>query len=116
MTDHWIPCGQSITGSERTIYDVSTQAADERVDLGHDAVLLIQISDTFWVRFAVLEWHYTGDEGPRHTMLFHGEGTAAPNLRECRHVWWGEDGYTFHPPFDVVETALRHLRRWFDGN
>ena len=77
--------------------------------------------DGITVYFAVLELQRgPASDGSTATyrMLFHGSGPAA-SLRECRHTYWGEPdntGYIFYPPFEVIEAALRELRRFFDGN
>ena len=113
----WTLEGKSITRSDCDVYVVADQGATELIDLGRDAVLAVKTSDGFAIRFAVFELHYSDVDGKnaRHTMLLHGEGYAG-DLRECRHIWWGEDGYTFYLDFEIVEAALRELRRWFGGD
>lgn len=115
----WVSCGKSITGDGATVYRVSEQSATHRIDLGHDAWLLVR-EDGIHVEFAVFLLHTGGasDGTPdHHTRLLYGSGPSA-NLRECRHIWWGEpgdSGYTFYLNFEIVEAALRELRRWFNS-
>lgn len=115
----WISCGRSITDGETVVYRVPDQHATHRISLGHDAWLLVQ-EVGIQVEFAVFVFHtgQASDGTPEHhTRLLYGSGPSA-NLRECRHIWWGDpgdSGYTFYLNFEVVEAALRELRRWFKG-
>jgi hypothetical protein len=105
-------------GIDATVYNVAAQEATERINLGNDAWMLVRDLDGLTLEFAVFEMFAlncsdgTPDE---HTMLFHGCGPSGA-LRECRHIWWGDegDGYTFSLNFDLVERAFRELRRWYD--
>ncbi|MGN6107239.1 MAG: hypothetical protein ACTHU0_19180 [Kofleriaceae bacterium] len=112
----WTSCGKG--HGDVDVYAISAQGADEVIHLGRNAILAVKHRDPV-VYFAVFDLHDSDIDGsnPRHAMLMHGEGPGS--LRECRHIWWGEigtDGYTFGLNFAVVESALRELRRWFDGD
>lgn len=121
MSEHWKSCGRIATGSDYDLYVVVDQDADERIKLGTNAWLLVK-TDGIHVKFGVFTFH----DGPatvggrvvdpeRHLLLFHGEGPSGA-LRECRHTWWGENGYVHYPHFATIEAAFRELRRWFDGD
>lgn len=114
MSDHWKPHGKS--HNDLTIYLLDEQVADERIRLTDSAWLLVHDDDGI-VEFAVFEFFMSDADGSnaQHTMLLHGSGPSG-ELRECRHIWWGEDGYTFYLDFAVVEATLKELRRWFDGH
>lgn len=117
MSD-WTPCGKSPTGSDYTLFRLDDQHAHERIRLAdQDAWLLVRESDSI-VEFAVFEFHDSNTDGSKahYMMLLHGSGFSGA-LRECRHIWWGDngDGYTFYLNFKVIEAALAELRRWFDG-
>jgi hypothetical protein len=111
--------GESETGCGYTVYNLAEQTATERIDLGNGAWLLMRDLDGLTLEFAVFQMLCcnASDGSPdEHTLLFHGCGPSG-NLRECRHIWWGEDGdgYTFYLNFDLVERAFRELRRWYDA-
>ena len=122
--DPWKCAGKSITNSDDDVFFLEDQKADELIQLaGADAWLAIKKDGDLIVNFAVFDFFY-GPSSPARTpddrktayvMLLHGSGPSG-NLRECRHIWWGEDGYTYYLNFAVVEAALRELRKWFDGD
>jgi hypothetical protein len=68
-----------------------------------------------WMRFAVLEFYMSNGNGKNvvASCVFHGEG-ATGNLRECRHTWWGDDGYVFYPNGNLIAAAFRALSEFFD--
>ncbi len=118
MSD-WKSSGVSLTGNGYTVYDLAEQDATERISLGNNAWLLVRDVDGLTLNFAMFEL-LTGsisDGTPdEHMLIFHGSGPSG-NLRECRHIWWGEeDGYTHFLNFEHVEAAFRELRRWYDGD
>lgn len=108
----WFPTQVRPPGFDEPAYSVAEQEATERVPLERDGWLLV-FDDDGWIRFAVFEWLAEMDGVTCHSMLLHGEGPAGA-LRECRHIWWGEEGYTFMLNFKLVEQALAALRKWFD--
>lgn len=119
---HWKSCGNDDTGCGDALYIVADQNATERISLGNDAWLLVHVEDGVVVTFAVFEFcmgsatrNGVEVEPMKHTILFHGSGPSG-SLRECRHIWWGENGYTYYADFALIEAALRELRRWFDGD
>ena len=68
-----------------------------------------------WLRFAVLEFFQSdvGGANPFGACLFFGDGPVG-NLRECRHTYWGEDGYVFGPNGKLIVAALRALSEFYD--
>lgn len=68
-----------------------------------------------WLKFAVLEFSSSNVDGSETMLscLFHGEGPGM-GLRECRHTWWGEDGYLFYPDGRVIAAAFAALSEFFD--
>jgi hypothetical protein len=71
--------------------------------------------DRLWLKFAVLEFAYSerDDTGIMYTCVFHGEGPSG-NLRECRHTYWGEDGYLFYPDGRLIAEAFKELSKYYD--
>lgn len=61
--------------------------------------------DETWLKFAVLE-----SDG---SSVFHGEGPSG-SLRECRHTYWGYDGYIFYPNARLITDAFRVLSEFYD--
>lgn len=72
-------------------------------------------NEKFWLDFAVLRFEHSDNDGSNiavKTML-HGSGPSG-NLRECRHTYWGENGYIFYPNKKVIKAALNELGKYFD--
>lgn len=115
MTSHWKPHGKS--HNDITVYVLDEQIADEHIRLNKRAWMLVHYIDETTLEFAVFEFFMSNVDGSDalHSMLLNGSGPSG-ELRECRHIWWGEDGYTHGLDFSVVEAALRELRRWYDGS
>jgi hypothetical protein len=78
--------------------------------------LVLNRETDLWLKFAVLEFCESAADRTDEldTCVFHGEGTLG-DLRECRHTWWGEDGYCFYLNGPLVTAALRELSEFFDG-
>ncbi len=72
-------------------------------------------ANKLWLKFAVLEFYCSEGDG-KNTMLscvFHGEGPVG-NLRECRHTYWGNDGYLFYPNGKAITSGIQALSEFFD--
>lgn len=71
--------------------------------------------DSTWIKFAVLDFLRGSSSGQdvKTFLVFHGEGPAGP-LRECRHTYWGDDGYLFYPSIVVITAALTALKEFYD--
>ncbi len=70
-----------------------------------------------WMSFAVLAFAQSevGGEDTLVYLVFHGEGPGGPDsLRECRHTYWGEDGYIFYPNGALITSAFASLAEFFD--
>lgn len=89
--------------------------ADRVIVLPSDGLLAVEI-DEGEIAFAVFARVHgpttDGTIGAFHDVVFHGEGYAG--LRECRHTWWGEDGYLYYPDPELISAAFVELRQWFD--
>jgi hypothetical protein len=70
----------------------------------------------WWMEFAVMRFHCQthGDPDIEVSCVFHGEGPANGSLRECRHTWWGEEGYIFYPKRVLIVKALEALSEFYD--
>lgn len=124
MTWEWTPAGVDHLGD--SLYDVEALAAaagdrlEAKLELGAHRMLLVRKVD-FDVGLHVALFDWTQGEGAdsRHRIVFRGEGISG-GLRELRHTWWGgykgndERGYIYYPSLDLIEWAMRELRRWFD--
>lgn len=45
-------------------------------------------------------------------LLLHGRGFTGG--RECRHTYWGEEGYIFYPNASNIIAAINWLTKYFD--
>lgn len=90
-----------------------------------DMLLVKQDPDHVVVKWLVLEWSggpiqcqdpTDVDHGiTYYTVPMHGSG-CGDGLRECRHVYFGDDddGYWFYPDPALIAWAFEKLGRWFD--
>lgn len=71
--------------------------------------------DETWLKFAVLEFNHSDGDGSNTvtTPVFHGEGPSG-SLRECRHTYWGYDGYIFYPNGQLITEAFKVLSEFYD--
>lgn len=78
-------------------------------------LVLFWDNEKLWLKFAVLDFCSSdGDSSNvQATILFYGDGPSG-NLRECRHTYWGENGYVFYPNRKTINLALEHLSKHFD--
>lgn len=76
---------------------------------------LIVDDKAMWIKFAVMEFERseTDDSNVQLDCIFHGEGPVG-NLRECRHTYWGENGYLFYPDGRIIADAFKSLSQYFD--
>ncbi len=114
--DPWVTHGRS--HNDHDLFRVGDQPRGvEWIDLGRDNRLGVIVDDLI-VEFAVFQWMMgkSSDGSPdEYIMLLRGSGPSG-SLRECRHIWWGERGYTYYLNFALVERVFKELRRWFDGD
>lgn len=105
-----------------TCYAMEEQLG-EKIRIGRRAWLAVHEHTPDIVDFACFDFAH-GPASPAtqpehnmewYSMVFHGSGPSG-GLRECRHIWWGDDGYTYYLNFALVEQAFAALRRWFDGD
>jgi hypothetical protein len=100
VTIDWLASGEDgyLLDDARSKYAVK--------DLGNHGYLVLNWDDKeFFLKFAVLT---VGLD-----LQFYGEGPTG-NLRECRHTYWGEDGYLFYPDGKVITAAFKELSKYFD--
>lgn len=71
--------------------------------------------DNIWLHFAVLDFNRSDGDGKNvlADCIFHGEGPVG-NLRECRHTYWGENGYVFYPNGKRIAAAFKALAEFYD--
>lgn len=72
-----------------------------------------------WKYFAVLRFAQseTNGENELDSIVFYGDGPGGKpeeSLRECRHTYWGEDGYIFYPDGKLIVAALTALSEFYD--
>ena len=72
-------------------------------------------NEKLWLKFAVMSFYSANGDGS-HVYLsveFYGEGPSG-SLRECRHTYWGKDGYLFFPNGKLITSALAALSEFYD--
>lgn len=91
----------------------------EILRLGEDGYFLIR-EDGIKLEFALAEFSSSDLEEKDVTIsfIFHGYGYTG-NLKECRHIWWGEntrspDGYCYYLDRSLVRKAMDELDKYFN--
>lgn len=114
----WLEHEISPVNDEDILYSIS--AAQEKFEvrqLNRNGWLVLNWDETkFLLKFAVLEFAFSDADGGniRGQCLFHGSGPTG-SLRECRHTYWGEDGYIFYPNGPIISAAFKVLAEFYDG-
>lgn len=78
-----------------------------------DCLYVISETKDDWMEFVFLEETESQDGAIYGEVLISGCGYTG-SLRECRHTWWGRDGYIFYPSPRAIRTALDWLETVFD--
>ena len=68
-----------------------------------------------WLEFCFLEFmsYHSEKEKYEVDIIMHGCGPIN-GLNECRHTYWGKEGYMFYPNKKYIETALNWLKKYYD--
>lgn len=70
-------------------------------------------SEKFNLDFAVMEFFMSDMSDTMLKCTFYGSGPTG-NLRECRHTYWGENGYVFYPHGPTIIAAFKELSKYYD--
>lgn len=82
--------------------------------LGESKGFLITTDTSYLIiYFAVMEFYCSDEKEILLNCIFHGSGPSG-NLRECRHIYWGEEGYTFYPNGILITEAFKKLSEYYD--
>lgn len=83
--------------------------------------LVLKHDSTFgnWMQFTVLQFATSNSDGSNEfgSIVFYGDGPGGKpdeSLRECRHTYWGEDGYIFYPNGKLISSAFAALSEFYD--
>ena len=115
----WLVSKDSIANDNRVVDLAYAKQHFEVRELCPDGWLILNRNDGFWLKFAVVQFHCSYDEGGQEVTevepVFYGEGPSE-GLRECRHTWWGENGggYIFYPKAKVIKAGLDALSEFYD--
>ena len=118
----WLPPGTSdesfSCGDMLYLLDDLRSQFDVR-DLPHGGQLVLKRKDgSNWLEFAVMMFARSNTDGSNTLVscVFHGDGPGGKggSLRECRHTYWGEDGYIFYPDGALISSAFAMLSEFFD--
>lgn len=115
-------CGEVVSGfNDEFLYSLTKMRASfDVVGLpGGHIVFNHESKHGNWKYFAVLRFGQSGTDGSNEfdQMVFYGEGPGGAkgeSLRECRHTYWGDDGYIFYPDGELIAAAFRVLAKFYD--
>lgn len=118
MKIYWLQSEVSPVDNDSIVYSLDKALADSSISfhkLGEEGYLLLKWDENnFWLKFAVLQFHSSAvGEDVLLSPIFWGEGPT-DNLRECRHTYWGENGYVFYPDGKTISLAFKVLSQYFD--
>jgi hypothetical protein len=111
--------------SDWKINDSCTMYDLEKLQLAYEMIPLNDSSWMLWdkdkdpgsikVKFALFRRCSSDMDGKNITLTLcmHGYGFLG-GLNECRHTYWGEDGYIFYPNAKDIKAALDFLSQHFD--
>lgn len=104
-------------GSYFSLQDAREKFEVRELIKDHAWLVLKRVSDeeSVFLDFAVLEFatQVVGNEEVECQVVFHGHGLSGA-LRECRHTWWGEEGYLYYVNGPTITAAFRALSEFFD--
>lgn len=96
------------------------EAADKQIDLSNGCILFLKGEKDYWLEFAMVEFSSTVGEIEVYLPIFWGGGTSSlhgnpkEQLRELRHMYFGDTGYVFYMPGESLIEAMNHLSVYFD--
>jgi hypothetical protein len=101
-----------------SIDKIKTKFKVQQLQVNVRGWIVLNIKES-WVEFAVFNFAESEINGENiyvefGELIFHGEGISGC-LRECRHTYWGENGYIFYLPGDLITAAFQVLSEYFDG-
>ena|SRR5258708_25253720 len=114
----WLEPMNRVSSCDENLYsldNLKTSFYVEKLLCEQEAYFVLNNIDEFWFKFAILSFHSSEFNGDNTilTMVFHGEGPTG-SLRECRHTYWGEEGYMFYLKKDTIVSALEKLSEYYD--
>ena len=77
----------------------------------------INPENEYWMHFEFYEFHSISmgeQEGEAKVECLMYGGGPIDVLRECRHTYWGKDGYIFYPRKVHIITMLEWLNKHYD--
>ena len=109
----WIKKGEAYLEEAGYLLDDAKARYEVReIDNGY---LVLNRQSDIWLKFAVMTF-FCSDGDDKNVQLqvqFHGEGPIG-NLRECRHTYWGDEGYLFYPDGIAIAAGLKALSEFYD--
>ncbi len=120
MAIEWLDSEPSPMQADELLYPLDKALAKYRVrelvaGWGWLVLKMPEDPESTWMHFAVLQFVCSDgdDKNVLTQVVFHGEGPSG-NLRECRHTYWGDEGYIFYPNGKVIMAAFRALAEFYD--
>lgn len=122
MSVDWLKIYSQLDHGQRVVYRLDDLKSNFEVRklCRDDGWLVLSRNDEdeygCWLKFAVLGFAESEGNGKntKVSCVFYGEGPTG-SLRECRHTYWGKDGYIFYPNGPIICAAFTALAEFFDG-
>lgn len=121
MTVNWDTYIRSKDNCNDNIYFLDDfQASELQVEQLNDNLWVVHNykvnKDNYcWLEFAFFEFNSSDGDGSNIelTMMMNGNGPVG-SLKECRHTYWGKEGYMFYPNRTHINAALKWLSAYYD--
>lgn len=114
----WLTGVKPDHGCDELVYplDEAKKKFEVKELIPEEGWIVLDKTDEDWWKFAVFSFFGSDGNGENLEMslIFHGEGPPTI-LRECRHTYWGEEGYLFYPNGPVIIAAFHFLSEFYDG-
>lgn len=112
---NWIKLAKPSTlNPEKQAYYLSDlMKVGQLQQLGEHLWAIVVSSPEDWKEWAIFEWQCSDENLVETTMLVSGCGPTG-YLKECRHTYWGENGYIFYPNAEHLKLALNWLETMYE--
>lgn len=86
----------------------------EAIKIANDLWVLYEKTPKEYMRFEFLEFAAYETYSDETIVNIIADGNGYLPKRQCRHIYWGVDGYFFYPKEYVMVAILNWLKKHFD--